>query len=36
MQYILDEVIQGGMVVETSVPDIMMAITEANALVAAR
>jgi hypothetical protein len=34
VNYILDEIIQGGMVVETSIPDIVAAINEGNLLAA--
>ena len=34
VNYILDEIIQGGMVVETCIPDIVAAINEGNALAA--
>jgi hypothetical protein len=36
VHYILDEIVQGGMVVETSLPDIHSAMTEGNVLAAAR
>ncbi len=36
VRYILDEIVQGGMVVETSIPDILLAVNECNALAAAR
>ncbi len=32
IHYILDEIIQGGMVLETSIPDVLAAVNEANAL----
>jgi hypothetical protein len=32
IHYILDEIIQGGMVLETSIPDVLAAVNEANAM----